>query len=70
LIVSGWKVVWQVAIWLYEKEQKALSFYKAFKALIREKMEDLKGLFVLSNKTNKAFINEFYETSKSNHIKE
>ena len=70
MIVSGWKIVWQVASWLYEKEHKALSFYKAFKTLIREKMEDLKGFFVFSNKTNKEFINKFYDTSKSNHIKE
>lgn len=70
MIVSGWKVAWQVAICLHEKEKKALSFYKAFKTLIREKMEDLKGLFALSNKTNIEFANEFYEISKSNHIKE
>jgi prolipoprotein diacylglyceryltransferase len=50
LIVSGWRITWQVANWLYKKEQKALSFFKAFKTLIREQMEDLKGIFVLSNK--------------------
>jgi len=33
-------------------------------------MEGLKGLFVLSNKTNKNFLKDFYATSKSNHIKE
>jgi len=33
-------------------------------------MEDLKGIFVLSNKTNNEFLNEFYETSKRNHLKE
>ena len=35
LIVSGWKIVWQVAKILYKKNQKALSFHKAFKTLIR-----------------------------------
>jgi hypothetical protein len=70
LIVSGWRITWQVANWLYKKEQKALSFFKAFKTLIREQMEDLKGIFVLSNKTNNDFLKEFYETSKRNHLKE
>jgi hypothetical protein len=40
MIVSGWKVVWQIADWLYKKEHKALSFFKAFKTLVREKMDD------------------------------
>jgi len=70
LIVSGWRITWQVANWLDKKEQKALSFFKAFKTLIREQMEDLKGIFVLSNKTNNDFLKEFYETSKRNHLKE
>lgn len=70
MIVSGWKVLWQIADWLYKKEHKALSFFKAFKTLVREKMDDLKGFFVLSNKTNKEFLNEFYDTSRSNHLKE
>jgi hypothetical protein len=70
MIVSGWKVVWQIADWLYKKEHKALSFFKSFKTLVREKMDDLKGFFVLSNKTNKEFLNEFYDTSRSNHLKE
>ena len=70
MIISGWKVVWQVASWLHEREQKALSFYKAYKTLIREKLEDLKGFFVLSNKTNNDFLEDFYVTSKKNHLKE
>jgi len=71
MIVSGWKLVWQVASWLHEREHKALSFYKAYKTLIREHLEDLKGFFVLiSNKTNKEFVNKFYSTSKRYHLKE
>jgi len=49
MIVSGWKIVWQVANMIYKKYQKALSFYKAFKTIIRENIEELKGFFVLRN---------------------
>jgi len=70
MIVSGWKIVWQVANMIYKKHQKALSFYKAFKTMTREYIEELKGFFVLSNKANKDFLEDFYVTSKRNHLKE
>ena len=69
-IVLGWQIVWQIARNLYSQEGKALSFFKAFKTLLRKKDTEIREVFLEGNVTIKDFMIKFYKLSRRFHLLE
>ncbi|MFQ5485068.1 MAG: IS4 family transposase [Desulfobacterales bacterium] len=69
-IVLGWQIVWATARHLFHQEQKTLSFFKAFKTLFNEKIEDIRDVFVLGKQSAETFMLQFYDLSKEYHLLE
>ena len=69
-IVLGWRIVWRIAKILYRQKKKALSYYKAFKTLLRHKLGDLCALLKSEHNGMKGFLLDFYEISSRHHLLE
>jgi hypothetical protein len=69
-IVLGWQIVWQIARNLYSLEGRALSFFKAFKTLLRKKDNEIREVFLEGNVTIKDFMIKFYKLSRRFHLLE
>ena len=69
-IVLGWQIVWQIARNLYSLEGKALSFFKAFKTLLRKKDTEIREVFLEGNVSIKDFMIKFYKLSRMFHLLE
>ena len=69
-IVLGWQIVWQIARNLYSLEGKALSFFKAFKTLLRKKDTEIREVFLEGNVSIKDFMIKFYKLSRRFHLLE
>jgi hypothetical protein len=69
-IVLGWQIIWKVAKNLFANEEKALSFFKAFKTLYRSIHTDLRNIFVLKKESLEIYIEKFYHISRTNHLLE
>lgn len=69
-IVLGWQIIWTIAKQMFHRLGKALSFYKAFKTLLRQKIDDLREVIMLRERDIKYFMNDFYEISTTNHLLE
>jgi len=70
LIVLGWKIIWKTAQNLFRAENKPLSYYKAFKTLLWEKLYDMRRVCLFEKSNMREFMNHFYEISKTNHLLE
>ena len=70
LIVVGWKIIWRTASCLYAQERKALSFYKAFKTLLKVKLSELRDIVLIGKGCIADFMNDFYAISKTKHLLE
>jgi hypothetical protein len=70
LIVLGWRIIWKTAQNLFRMENKSLSYYKAFKTLLWEKLYDMRRVFLLEKNNMKELMNHFYNISKTNHLLE
>ena len=68
-IVLGWKTVWTIARNMYLIDGKALSFYKAYKSLLR-KIKKFRDAIQSTNNGMKNFIIDFYDLSTTNHLLE
>lgn len=69
-IVLGWQIVWAIARFMYCQKGKALSFFKAFKTLADQLLEDLRDAFVWAKTSAKMFVFDFYNTSIDYHLLE
>ncbi len=70
IIVLGWQIIWTIAKQLYHRLAKALSFYKAFKTLLRQKIDDLRQVILLRTESLTDFMTDFYKISSTNHLLE
>jgi len=68
-IVFGWKTVWTIAKNMYLIDGKALSFYKAYKSLLR-KIKKFRDAIQSINNGMTNFIIDFYDLSTTNHLLE
>jgi len=69
-IALGWKILWAIAKRMYRREKKALSFYKAFKTLLRNEVDTLYNIFTKRTRSRDDFFIEFYKLSCENHLLE
>lgn len=70
LIVLCWKILWDTAKTLYSRDQRALSFFKAFKTLLLTKLYKLREIILFKKERSKEFLEDFYEMSRTNHLLE
>jgi hypothetical protein len=69
-IVLGWKTIWLVAKNMFWIDGKALSFFKAFKALFKRKIGKFKNAVKSSKNDMIKFILDFYEHGLTNYLLE
>jgi len=69
-IVLSWQIIWAVAKFTLAKDNKALSYYKAFKTMLRVKLTKLREILFDSSGNISQFLIEFYNLSKLKHLLE
>jgi hypothetical protein len=70
LIVLGWQVIWQAAVWMYHVKGKVLSLFKAAKTLFRKYVVALSEVFMFKTRSMTLFMQEFCTLSRANHLLE
>ena len=69
-IVLSWQIIWAVAKFTLTKDNKALSYYKAFKTMLRVKFTELRAILFCGMGNISQFMIEFYNLSKIKHLLE
>ena len=69
-IVLSWQIIWAVAKFILTNDNKALSYYKAFKTMLRVKLTELRAILFANMGTINQFMIEFYNLSKLKHLLE
>lgn len=69
-IVLSWQIIWTVAKFTLAKDNKALSYYKAFKTILRVKFTELRAILFGGTGSISQFMIEFYNLSKLKHLLE
>lgn len=70
LIALGWQVIWVIAKLMFQIDNKVLSYYKAYKTLLRFNLNDLRRLLVANEHYVIDFIRQFYYMSRKKHLLE
>ncbi len=66
-IVLSWQIIWAVAKFSLRKDNQALSYYKAFKTMLRVKFTELRAILFGGMGNISQFMIEFYNLSKLKH---
>lgn len=69
-IVLGWQILWKIASQMFVHAGKAMSYYKAFKTLLRTKLEQLRQVIMFDMQSINNFMVKFYNISIKNHLLE
>jgi len=69
-IVLSWQIIWAVAKFTLAKDNKALSYHKAFKTMRRVKLTQLRAILFGGKGSISQFMIEFYNLSKIKHLLE
>ena len=70
LIMLGWRIIWRTARHLFCTEAKALSFYKAFKTLLKVKLDEVRDVFMKGTRRIEDLVADFYSISRINYLLE
>jgi predicted transcriptional regulator len=66
-IVLSWQIIWAVAKFTRVKDNKALSYFKAFKTMLRVKLTELRAILFCGVGSMSQFMIDFYYLSKLKH---
>jgi hypothetical protein len=69
-IVFAWQIIWVTATALFAIDNKPLSYFKTYKTLIRNKLDELRDLFLSGGVNVSSFLIDLYEISRVKHILE
>jgi len=69
-IVFAWQMIWITATVLFAIDKKPLSYFKTYKTLIRNKLDELRDIFLSGVINVNSFLIDLYELSKAKHILE
>ena len=69
-IVLTWRMIWAVAKFIFVKHKKSLSYYKAFKTMLRVKLTELREILFCDVSNISQFMINFYNMSKIKHLLE
>jgi len=70
LIVFAWQLIWITAMILFSIDKKPLSYFKSYKTLIRNKLDELRDIFLSSAGNLNDFLFDLYEIGRTRHILE
>ena len=69
-IVFAWQIIWITATALFSIDKKPLSYFKIYKTLIRNKLDELRDIFLSGAINMSNFLIDLYEISRAKHILE
>jgi hypothetical protein len=69
-IVFAWRILWVISKFMFSQEKKMLSYYKAFKTLLRKKLDELRDIVFQRTDHWITFTIDFYNLSKHKHVLE
>jgi len=69
-IVLAWQIIWITATVLFSIDKKPLSYFKTYKTLIRNKLDELRDIFLSGVINMSNFLVDLYEISRTKHILE
>ncbi len=69
-IVFAWQIIWVTATALFAIDNKPLSYFKTYKTLIRNKLDELRDIFLSGAVNVSSFLIDLYEISRAKHILE
>jgi hypothetical protein len=69
-IVFAWQIIWITATVLFAIDNKPLSYFKTYKTLIRNKLDELRDIFLSGAINMNSFLIDLYEISRTKHILE
>jgi hypothetical protein len=69
-IVFAWQIIWITATALFSIDKKPLSYFKIYKTLIRNKLDELREIFLSGVINMSNFLVDLYEISRTKHILE
>jgi hypothetical protein len=69
-IVFAWQIIWITATLLFSIDKKPLSYFKTYKTLIRNKLDELRDIFLSGAINMSNFLIDLYELSRTKHILE
>lgn len=69
-ILFAWQIIWVTATVLFAIDNKPLSYFKTYKTLIRNKLDELRDIFLSGAVNYSSFLIDLYELSKAKHILE
>jgi hypothetical protein len=69
-IVFAWQIIWITATALFSIDNKPLSYFKIYKTLIRNKLDELRDIFLSGAINMSNFLIDLYEISRAKHILE
>jgi hypothetical protein len=69
-IVFAWQMIWITATVLFSIDKKPLSYFKTYKTLIRNKLDELRDIFLSGVVNMSNFLIDLYDISRTNHILE
>jgi len=69
-IVFAWQIIWITATVLFAIDKKPLSYFKTYKTLIRNKLDELRDIFLSGVININSFLIDLYALSKAKHILE
>ena len=69
-IVFAWQIIWITATVLFAIDKKPLSYFKTYKTLIRNKLDELRDIFLSGVINMNSFLIDLYELSKAKNVLE
>lgn len=69
-IVLAWQIIWITATALFLVDKKPLSYFKTYKTLIRNKLDELREIFLSATVNITSFLIDLYQISRAKHILE
>lgn len=69
-IALGWKILWLIAKMVLDLDGNAISYYKAFKTLLNQKLDEMRDVLFLRLKSIDKFLLDLFSLSRTKHLLE
>ena len=70
IIIFSWRILWTIARYMFSKNKKLISYFKAFKTLLKIKLDELRSIVFQRTGNYAYFTINFYNISTKKHILE
>jgi hypothetical protein len=69
-IILCWQIIWKIANVLFLIDKKAISYFKAFKTILRHEVENIRNILIWKTSSLRTFMLDFYKLSFKKHLLE